>query len=135
MDRQIPQPHPPKRAACCHATRPWRRNGRVHIAGSGMLVCIAAERCLHDRLGPQVTQHIAGFRHVDDGVVIGCCEDLALYMCTYTCTHRVYTAVKTAVYAACPTGIICETADGHIIDILAHRGSSSTRLTSTYFSA
>ena len=76
-----------------------------------MLVCIAAERCMHARLGPHVTQHIAGFRYVDDGVVVVCFEEPALY-----------TAVKTAVYAAYPAGMICEeTAEGRIIDILEHR--------------
>ena len=76
-----------------------------------MLVCIAAERQMHMRLGPQLTNRFAGFRYVDDGVVIVCTNSPAMYA-----------AVKSAVYGAYPAGMICEeTADGRIIDILEHR--------------
>eukprot|EP00892_Ulva_mutabilis_P003748 jgi/Ulvmu1/1745/UM117_0022.1 len=62
--------------------------------------------------GPRsLTRCFAGFRYVDDGVIVICAE-----------THATYAAIKAAVYAAYPTGMVCEeTAAGNVIDILEHR--------------
>ena len=72
------------------------------------LVCIAAERSLHTSLPRQLVPQFAGFRYVDDGLVMVCYEDGSAYI-----------DIKNSVLGAYPAGMVCEvTTEGKSIDIL-----------------